>query len=174
MTSLVEHHSPWSSSSWLPERRRFFYWWKKPLFAIWTLAVYTINHIKWAGEESGALPGCIYFRLSRFIFPVFPQCRPLEEGLGALACLIRRSVIWCYRWCCYLGELLQVSGGNQTHAIPHAPIKAPAQRGALFSSSGLQAGKSQRFLVHTLPWSRNISQLLSHLHSFDKMTLWVT
>lgn len=56
MTSLVEHRSPWSSSHWLPGRRRFFYWWKTPLFAISTLAVYTINYPKWVGEESGALP----------------------------------------------------------------------------------------------------------------------
>lgn len=151
MTSLVEHRSPWSSSSWLPERRRFFYWWKTPLFAISTLAVYTINHVKWAGEESGALPRCIYFRLSRFILPVFPQRRSLEEGLDAVACLIRRCVIWCYRWCCYLGELLQVSGGNLSHAIPHTPIKAPAQRGGFFFSwSGLHAGKAWKFQVHTL------------------------
>lgn len=40
-------------------------------FAISTHAVYTINYVKWAGEESGALPECIHFRLSRFILPFF-------------------------------------------------------------------------------------------------------
>lgn len=144
MTSLVEHCSPWSPSSWLPERRRFSYWWKTPLFTISTLAVYTINHVKQARKESGALPRCIHFRLSRFILNVFSQRRPLEDGLGAVPCLIRCSVIWCYRWCCYLGELPQVSGGNQSHAIPHTPIKALAQRGGLFSLSGLHAGKAQK------------------------------
>lgn len=105
-------------------------------FAISTHGVYTINYVKWAGEESGALPECIHFRLSRFILPFFPLRRPLEEGLG---------VIWCYRCCCYLGELLQVSGGKQSHAIPQTPIKAPAQRGGLLSPSGFHAGKPRKF-----------------------------
>ncbi len=46
MTSLVEHCSPRSSFSRLPERG-FFFWWKTPLIAVSTPALYPINHVKW-------------------------------------------------------------------------------------------------------------------------------
>lgn len=158
MTSLVEHCSPRSPFSWLPERGCFF-WWETPLIAASTPALYAINHAKllekrerlplslwgtpfWSKSMSALLLLTLFFVCWFFFFHSWPL--PLGQGLYTVACFIRRApyrVAACYRWQRYMGEVLSVSGETRSHAIPHTPIKTPAQGRDFilihFSSEGL-------------------------------------
>lgn len=133
MTSLVEHCSPRSSFSRLPERR--FFWLKTPLIAISTPALFRINHVKWREKRGfqARQSEHLHFQVIvvNVMLYVFLQFTSLSElRLCTIACFIKWilcRLIWCYRWDCYLGEMLRVSGEDRCHAIPHAPIKTPAQ-----------------------------------------------
>lgn len=132
MTSLVVHCSPRSSFSWLLERG-FFFWWKTPLIAVSTPALSPINHVKWLEKrdyQARCLSTISQVRKCHLLCVFVVHLNRWSHDDAQLHASLRGtlcSLIRCYRWDCYLGEELQVSGENQSHAIPHTPIKTPAQ-----------------------------------------------
>lgn len=121
-----------------------------------------INHANIAGEEPPPpLPlsrrGTLFRRRSMSFFnpPVVVRSvslhfapylwagdyTQLRASLGEL-----RRVAACYRCHRYLAEVLLVSGGKRSHAIPHTPIKTPAQ---IFFSSACPAKGSAPVITYT-------------------------
>lgn len=135
MTSLVEHCSPRSSFSWLPERR-FFFWWKAPLIAVSTPALYPICHVNLAWEErlSGLTVGVSPFssnsskcHLQRWTYDYAQSRASLSESCTVWSDATGEIVTW---------ERCRRSQENTSVTLsPMLLLKHLPREGILFSST---------------------------------------
>lgn len=197
MTSLVEHCSPRSSFSWLPERG-FFFWWKTPLIAVSTLALYPINHVKWL-EKRDFSSHChptvwvspfwrkrsssflCFFAVHLTIW-VWINHHCVLHSVKAVQCdLMLQVTLLPGRWC----------RPQETTSITLFPIlllKHLPREGISFSSTTPLKGSApvitytcmqypKDSVLHSFPvmlaWSRHISQLLADLKQMTGITVKV-